>query len=132
MSNLAAVQLMADEPEPALETIEAAEQTYNEAMREPGEMAGWRSSVRAQALVRAGRVDEGLALAEEAVRSTRAHRQNWSLPLCLSALARARAAAGLDGVDEALDEGIAVAAAAGSDAQVRDMEEMRDTLAATG
>jgi adenylate cyclase len=132
LSNLAAVQLMAGEPEAALETIEAAEATYNEAMREPGEMMGWRSSVRAQALAGAGRVEEALALAEEAVSSTRAHRQNWSLPLCLRALAGARAAAGLDGVDEALEEAVAVATATGCQGQVRDMEATRETLAAAG
>ena len=132
MCNLAAIQLAAGEAEAALETIEGAEATYLEAMPEPGEMAGWRSSIRADALAGVGRVEEALALAEKSVESTRAHRQNWSLPLCLRALARARAAAGEGDVDEALDEAIAVATATGCLSQVTSMEEERESLAAAG
>lgn len=132
MSALAAIELMAGDPASALETIETAEDTYNEAMREGGEMRGWRASIRAEALAGVGRLDEALALAEELVESTREHRQNWSLPLSLRALAKARAAAGIDGVDEALDEAISIATSTGCHAQVTSMEEARETLSATG
>ncbi len=132
MSSLAGIELLAGEPASALETIEAAEDTYNEAMRESGEMWGWRASIRAEALAGVGRVDEALALSEELVASAREHRQNWSLPLCLRALAKARAAAGLEGADEALDEAISIATATGCSAQVMSMEEAREALTAAG
>jgi adenylate cyclase len=132
MSNLAGIELMAGDPASALETIEAAEDTYNEAMRESGEMWSWRASIRAEALAEVGRVDEALALSEDLVASTREHRQNWSLPLCLRALAKARAAAGLEGADEALDEAISIATATGCNAQVTSMEEAREALTAAG
>jgi adenylate cyclase len=132
MATLAAIELMAGDPASALATIEAAEDTYNEAMREGGEMRGWRASIRAEALAGAGRVEEALALAEELVASTRDHRQNWSVPLCLRALARARAAAGVDGADQALDEAISVATATGCRAQVMSMEQAREALSAAG
>ncbi len=130
MSALAAIELMAGDPASALETIETAEDTYNEAMREGGEMWSWRASIRAEALAGTGRVDEALALAEELVASTREHRQNWSVPLCLRALARARAAAGIDGADEALEEAISIATATGCHSQVISMEEARAALSA--
>ena len=56
------------------------------------------------------------------MRSTREHRQNWSLPLSLRALAKARAAAGIEGVDEALDEAIAMRRANGCESAGGSME----------
>jgi adenylate cyclase len=131
-ANLAAVQLMADDPESALASIEAAERIYREAMPEGGEMEIWRGSVRSEALTGVGRADEAIAVAEAGVKVAREYNLGWSLPFALRALAKALAAAGRDGVAEALEEGEAVARAHGCEATVISIEREREALAAAG
>jgi hypothetical protein len=101
-------------------------------MPEGGEMQVWRDGVRAEALTGVGRFEEALAVAEAGVEVAREYRLGWSLPLVLRALAKARAAAGRDGVAEALEEAEAAARAAGSEMAVISIEHERDALTAAG
>jgi NTP pyrophosphatase (non-canonical NTP hydrolase) len=130
--NLAAIELMAGEPETALETIESAERVYLEAMPDGGEMEAWRASIRAEALIAVGREEEALEVAERAAREAREHRLHWTLPLALRSLAKARAATGEDGVAEALDEGEAVARACGCEMVLTQLGREREALATAG
>lgn len=104
IANLSWAQLAAGEYQDALDSIEEADQIYREAMKIGGEMEGWRSQMRANALIGVGRTEEAIAEAEWAVRVSRERGLRWSLPIALLALGRARHAAGQDGVAEALDE----------------------------
>ncbi|HEX3241997.1 MAG TPA: adenylate/guanylate cyclase domain-containing protein [Solirubrobacterales bacterium] len=131
-SNLAAVQLMAGDPESALASIEAAERIYREAMPEDGEMAIWRASVRSEALTGVGRADEAMAVAEAGAEEAREYSLGWSLPLALRALAKARAAAGRAGVAEALEEGEALARSRGCEMSANSIAAEREALAAAG
>jgi tetratricopeptide (TPR) repeat protein len=131
-ANLAAAQAIAGDFESALASIEAAERIYREAMPDGGEMEVWRAGVRSEALTGVGRVDEGLAVAEAAVQEGREYKLGWSLPLALRAVAKARAAAGRDGVAEALEEAEAVARPTGCEMTIISIEEQRDALAAAG
>ena len=54
----------------------------------------------------------------------------WSLPLAILAIARARAAAGLDGIEEALDEAAAIAKGTGAMTTLSAIAEERESLAA--
>jgi adenylate cyclase len=128
LTNLAWVQLIGEEYEPALEAIEASERLYREAMGNGGEMEGWRGQLRARALVLAGRVDEGLEVAEEAARVARERQMLWSYPVAVLTLARARAAAGVDGVDEAFDEAERVARETGATTLMMDIATEREQL----
>src|SRR4051794_34912797 len=128
LSNLAWVQLIAEENEAALEAIEASERLYREAMDTGGEMEGWRGQLRARTLVQVGRVAEGLELAEEAARIARERGMLWSYPVAVLTLARARAAAGVDGVEEAFDEAERVARECGATTLLMDIEAEREQL----
>ncbi|HVD40495.1 MAG TPA: adenylate/guanylate cyclase domain-containing protein [Solirubrobacterales bacterium] len=123
LSNLAWTQLIAEEYEAALESIEASEALYREAMDNGGEMEGWRGQLRARALVLCGREEEGLEVAEEAARVTRERGMLWSYPVAVLTLARARAAAGADGVAEAFEEAERVARETGATTLLMDIEE---------
>jgi class 3 adenylate cyclase/tetratricopeptide (TPR) repeat protein len=104
LSNLSWMQMNAEDPAGALESIEEAERLYREAMDNGGEMEAWRLQLRSQALTRLGRAEEGVAVAEEAARISHERGMLWTYPVTMLALARARRAAGLDGFREALEE----------------------------
>jgi class 3 adenylate cyclase/tetratricopeptide (TPR) repeat protein len=128
LSNLAWAQLIAEEHEAALEAIEESERLYREAMGNGGEMAGWRGQMRARALVLVGREDEGLEVAEEAARVARERGMLWSYPVAMLTLARARAAGGADGVNEAFDEAERVARETGATTLLMDIAAEREEL----
>ncbi|MGN6258590.1 MAG: ATP-binding protein [Solirubrobacterales bacterium] len=128
LSNLAWTQLIAEENEAALESIEESERLYREAMDSGGEMEGWRGQLRARALVLVGRTDEALEVAEEAARVSRERGMLWSYPVAMLTLARARAAARVDGVEEAFDEAERVARETGSTTLLMDIETERELL----
>jgi tetratricopeptide (TPR) repeat protein len=109
LTSLGYVRLEAGEYAEALEDVERAERRYREAMGTAGESAGWRGTLRALVLVGLGRTDEACREAAAAVEDSRARGINWQVPLALRALAQARAAAGEEGVAEALDEAAAIA-----------------------
>lgn len=109
LSNLAWAQLNAGEAEAALDSIEESERLYREGMEGGGEMAPWRAQLRSQALREVGRVEEAVETAEWAAETARERGMMWTYPVAMLALARARAAAGRDGVTEALAESERVA-----------------------
>ncbi|HET9677431.1 MAG TPA: AAA family ATPase, partial [Solirubrobacterales bacterium] len=128
LTNLAWAQLIAEENEGALESIEASERLYREAMDNGGEMEGWRAQLRARALIQVGREKEALEVAEEAARITRERGMLWSYPVAMLTLARARTAAGVDGVDEAFDEAERVARETEATTLLMDIEAEREQL----
>lgn len=129
IANLAWAQLAAEEYQDALDSIEEADQIYREAMKIGGEMEGWRSQMRAKALLGVGRTEEAVAEAEWAVRVSRERGLRWSLPIALLALGRARHAAGQGGAEEALDEGLKVAQETNAITCVVEIEAEREALA---
>ena len=131
LGNLGAVQLIVGDFAASLESMEAAERVYREAMGDGGEMEAWRGSVRARALAGLGRGEEALPVAQEAVAFAREHGMLWPLPLALLALAQARAAAGADGVDQALDEAATTARETGAVISLQTIEDERQGLIAT-
>jgi len=128
LSNLAWAQLIAEEYEEALEAIEESERLYREAMGNGGELEGWRGQLRARALVMVGRTDEGLELAERAARVAGERGMLWSYPVAMLTLARARAAAGAEGVEEAFEEAERVARETGATTLLMDIEMEREQL----
>jgi class 3 adenylate cyclase/tetratricopeptide (TPR) repeat protein len=130
LANLSATQLAAEDYADALGSIEQAELLYREAMDSGGEMESWRAGIRAEALLGLGRTDEALELASWASEVARERGMLWSLPPTLHVLALARAAAGLDGADEALAEAAEVAAETGALLSLESIEEARGELAA--
>ena len=78
-----------------------------------------------------GRTEEGLEEAERAARIARERGMRWSLPRTLRALAEARAAAGQDGVLEALDEAAEVARQTGSAVELEETERARELVRAS-
>jgi class 3 adenylate cyclase/tetratricopeptide (TPR) repeat protein len=128
LSNLAWVHLIAEEGEAALEAIEASERLYREAMDTGGEMEGWRGQLRARTLIQVGRAAEGLEVAEEAARVSRERGMLWSYPVAALTLARARAAAGVDGVEEAFGEAERVARECGATTLLMDIATEREQL----
>lgn len=132
LSNLAWTQLIVEENEAALESIEASERLYREAMDNGGEMEGWRGQLRARALLLVGREDEGLEVAEEAARVARERGMLWSYPVAMLTLARARTAAGAEGASEALAESERVAREQGATTLLMDIETERELLRSAG
>jgi tetratricopeptide (TPR) repeat protein len=128
LSNLAWAQLVAEENEGALESIEASERLYREAMGNGGEMEGWRGQLHARALVQVGRAEEALEVAEQAARVTRERGMLWSYPVTVLTLARARAAAGVDGVAEAFEESARVARETGATTLLEDIRAEREQI----
>ncbi|HEV7401012.1 MAG TPA: adenylate/guanylate cyclase domain-containing protein [Solirubrobacterales bacterium] len=108
LTSFAFVQLAAGDFDSALETIELSDRTYREAMNAGGEGEAWRGTLRARALLGAGRVEEALAQAEEATGTSRERGMYWQLPGALLTLAQARVAAGTSGAKEALAEASAI------------------------
>jgi class 3 adenylate cyclase/tetratricopeptide (TPR) repeat protein len=129
-TSLAYVQLAAGEGEAALETIEQADRRYRDAMGSGGEAEAWRSTLRARALLGAGRPDEALVEAEWAAGTAERREMGWQIPIALHALAQARAATGRPGVDEALDAAAAAAARYGQQMMLEQIEADRGTLIA--
>jgi class 3 adenylate cyclase/tetratricopeptide (TPR) repeat protein len=132
LSNLAWAQMIAEENEAALESIEESERLYREAMDTGGEMEGWRGQLRARALVLVGREDEGLEVAEGAARVARERGMLWSYPVAMLTLARARAAAGTEGVNEAFEEAERVARETGATTLLMDIAAEREQLESAG
>jgi class 3 adenylate cyclase/tetratricopeptide (TPR) repeat protein len=128
LSNLAWAQLIAEENEAALESIEASERLYREAMDNGGEMEGWRGQLRARALIMVGREEEALEAAEAAARVTRERHMLWSYPVAMLTLARARTAAGVDGANEAFEEAERVARETGATTLIEDIKAEREQL----
>jgi class 3 adenylate cyclase/tetratricopeptide (TPR) repeat protein len=128
LTNLAWVQLIAEENEAALEAIEASERLYREAMDNGGEMEGWRGQLRARALIQVGRAEEALEVAEEAARIAGERGMLWSYPVAVLTLARARAAAGVAGVEEAFEEAERVARECGAETLLMDIATEREQL----
>jgi tetratricopeptide (TPR) repeat protein len=131
LTNLAWVQLISEELEAALASIEASERLYREAMDNGGEMEGWRGQLRARALIMVGREEEGLEVAEDAARVSREREMLWTYPVAMLTLARARAAAGAEGVEEALEEAERVARETEAVTLLMDIETEREQLAAS-
>ncbi|HXR30854.1 MAG TPA: adenylate/guanylate cyclase domain-containing protein [Solirubrobacterales bacterium] len=129
LANLGAVQLAAEDPAAALDSLEVAERLYREAMGNGGEMEAWRAALRAQALAGVGRTDEAIELALEATAIARERGMLWSLPLAILAVARARAAAGETDVSALLDEAATVAKETGAMTTLAAVEEEREALA---
>jgi class 3 adenylate cyclase/tetratricopeptide (TPR) repeat protein len=129
LANLGAVQLIAEDHASAVESMEAAERLYREAMGNGGEMEAWRGSIRARALAGLGRGEEAIEVASGAVESAREHEMLWALPLALLALAQARAAVGAEGVEEALDEATVVAEETDAQMALQTIEQEREALA---
>jgi class 3 adenylate cyclase/tetratricopeptide (TPR) repeat protein len=125
---LSYIRMEAGEWEAAIEDVERADREYRAAMGSGGETEAWRFTLRARALLGAGRVEEGLAQAEEAVEVARRREMYWQVPQALRMLAMGRAAAGLPGVDEALDEAAAEARTRGHTMALRQVEEARAEL----
>jgi class 3 adenylate cyclase/tetratricopeptide (TPR) repeat protein len=130
LANLGACQLVAEEYEQALDSLETAERIYREAMDSGGEMEAWRSALRARALAGVGRTDEAIALATEASEIARERGMLWSLPLAILSVARARAAAGDTEIEEALDEAAEIARDTGALTTLAAIEEEREALLA--
>ncbi|MGN6664296.1 MAG: adenylate/guanylate cyclase domain-containing protein [Solirubrobacterales bacterium] len=128
LSNLAWAQLVAEESEGALESIEESERLYREAMDNGGEMEGWRGQLRARALIQVGRVDEALEVAERAARIAGEREMLWTYPVATLTLARARTAAGVDGADEAFEEAERVARETGATTLLEDIAAEREQL----
>jgi tetratricopeptide (TPR) repeat protein len=108
LNSLAYAEVAAGEGEAGLAAIELSDRLYREAMGGGGEGEGWRSTLKARALLALGRIEKAIAEAEWAADTSRARGMLWQLPTALHTLAQARAAAGAAGVEEALDEAVAV------------------------
>jgi tetratricopeptide (TPR) repeat protein len=128
--NLAWAEIAAEEYERALSSIEEAERLYREGMDDGGEMEAWRMQMRAQALLGVGRTEEAIEVAAEAAKLSRERGMLWAYPIANLVLARGLAAAGREGVFEALDEGERVALETKALSLLKDIRAERDRLAA--
>ena len=130
LTSLGYVRVEAGEFEAALADVERAAGEFGEAMGTGGEMEAWRATLRGRALLGAGRTEEALAQAEESVAISRRREMRWQLPAALHLLAEARAAAGVAGAGEALDEGERLARSLGHAMTLRRIEAAREGLVA--
>jgi predicted ATPase/class 3 adenylate cyclase len=130
LTSLGYVRIEAGEFEAALADVERAAHDFREAMGTGGEMEAWRTTLRGRALFGAGRTEEALAQAEESVAISRRREMLWQLPAALHLLAEARAAAGVAGAREALDESERLARAQGHLMTLRRVEAARRGLVA--
>jgi adenylate cyclase len=128
--NLSFGRIYAEDFEGGLDALERAERLYRDAMGKGGEAEAWRAAFRAEAMLGLGRTAEALATAEEAASIARERGMKWSLSRAARALARARAAAGKPGVDEAFDEAAEVAREVGLMVELEEIEEDRRGVAA--
>jgi class 3 adenylate cyclase/tetratricopeptide (TPR) repeat protein len=130
LANLGIAQLACEDAPAALDSLEAAESLYREAMDSGGEMEAWRAGLRAEALSGVGRHDDAVELAEWAAGIARDRGMRWTLPMVLLALGRARAAAGRDGAREAFDRAAVAAGETGASLMLASIEEERGSPAA--
>jgi class 3 adenylate cyclase/tetratricopeptide (TPR) repeat protein len=130
LTSLAYVRVERGEFEAAVADVERADADYRQAMGTGGETEAWRDTLRARALLGAGRIDDALEQAEAAVATSRRREMLWQLPPALHVLAQARSAAGVDGVREALDEATELASSRGHTMTLRRIEATRESLAA--
>jgi tetratricopeptide (TPR) repeat protein len=128
LTGLGHVQMAAGDHAGAVESIELGDRLYREAMRVGGEGEAWRSTLLSEALLGAGRVDEALARAESAAAVARERGMHWQLPGALHALAQARAAAGVTGIEEALEEATALCERLGHRLTLRKIDADREEL----
>jgi class 3 adenylate cyclase/tetratricopeptide (TPR) repeat protein len=103
LTSLAYAQLARGESEEGLETVERADRLYRDAMGAGGETEAWRSILRTRALLDLSRIDDALEEAEWAASTASRREMGWQIPLAFHVLAQARAAAGVSGVEEALE-----------------------------
>ncbi len=127
-TSLAYVRVERGEFEDAVLDVERADADYREAMGTGGETEAWRGTLRARALLGAGRVEEALEQAEDAVATSRRREMLWQLPPALHVLAQARSAAGVDGVREALADATNLASTRGHTMTLRRIEATRESL----
>jgi adenylate cyclase len=128
--NLGIAQLAAKDYEGALESSEEAERLHREAAGGGDEQEAWRAAARAEALTGVGRAEEAAEIAVWAAEVARRRELRWSLPVALLALGRARAASGVEGAREALDEAAAVATQTGAQTTLAAVEEEREAIGA--
>jgi class 3 adenylate cyclase/tetratricopeptide (TPR) repeat protein len=128
LNALSYVHLAAGEYEEALEAVELSDGLYREAMGSGGEVEAWRSNLRARALLGVGRIQEGLEEAEWTAATAKRRGMGWQISPSLQTLAQARAAAGVPGVEEALDEGAAEARGRGHTMTLNRIEADRASL----
>jgi class 3 adenylate cyclase/tetratricopeptide (TPR) repeat protein len=129
LTSLAYVRVERGEFEAAVADVERADADYRQAMGTGGETEAWRDTLRARALLGAGRTDDALERAEVAVATSRRREMLWQLPPALHVLAQARSAAGVEGVREALDEATELASSRGHTMTLRRIEATRESLA---
>jgi adenylate cyclase len=130
LTSLCYVQIAIGEYTEAVETVELSDRTYREAMNAGGEGEAWRGTLRARALLGAGRDTEALEQAEDAVSISREREMHWQLPGALLTLAQARAATGAGGVEESLKEATALCERLGHRMTLRKIEADRAALTA--
>jgi adenylate cyclase len=130
LTSRAYVHLEAGEFGAGLEAVEQAESGYREARGAGSETEGWRATLRARALLGLERPEDALAVIEPASAEGRRRGLNWQLPPTLLTLAQARAALGMPGVAEALDEANAIATARGQTMSLGRIEAERAALSA--
>jgi class 3 adenylate cyclase/tetratricopeptide (TPR) repeat protein len=130
LTSMGYVQLLAEEPQEALETVELSDRLYREAMGSGGETEAWRSTLRARALLGLDRGDEALEEAEWAAGTALRRAMGWQIPAALHTLAQARATAGAPGVEEALEEATEAARGLGHLMALRKINADRDSLLA--
>ncbi len=93
-----------------------------------GEGEAWRSILKARSLSMLGRHGDAVEEAEWAADTSRARGMLWQLPAALLTLAQARAEIGASGVEEALDEAVAVCRRLGHALTLRRIEAERPAL----
>ncbi len=130
LSSLAHVQIQTGDFAAGLESIDAAERIYREAMGSGGEQEHWRGTLRTWALLGLGREEEALAQAETMATIGREREMHWGLPTVLLALAQARRATGAAGAEVALDEATAICERLGHKQTLGKIEAERASLAA--
>jgi class 3 adenylate cyclase/tetratricopeptide (TPR) repeat protein len=128
LNSLAYVELGAGKHEAALASIELSDRIYREAMNSGGEGEGWRSTLRARALLGIGRVEEAIEEARWAADTSRSRGMLWQLPGSLYTLGQALAAGGEPGVEKALDEATEVCERLGHGLNLSRIEADRPTL----
>ena len=130
LTSRAYVHLEGSEFGAGLEAVEQAESGYREARGAGSETEGWRATLRARALLGLERPEDALAVIEPASAEGRRRGLNWQLPPTLLTLAQARAALGMPGVAEALDEATAIATDRGQTMSLERIEAERAALSA--
>ena len=129
LASLGIARVYAEDFAGAFDALDRGERLYREAMAKGGEAEAWRAAFRAEALLGLGRTAEALATAERALSVARERSLLWSLPRAARIVARARAAAGKPGVEEAFAEAGSVAREIGCKVELDGIEEDRRAVA---